>query len=56
LATLGWRRLSKGQRDNLLTLQPIYLRAPHITKPKHRTPSLGTTDKRTGTKQWKSPN
>jgi tRNA threonylcarbamoyl adenosine modification protein YeaZ len=56
LATLGWHRLSEGQYDDLLTLQPIYLRPPHITKPKHRTPSLGTTNKRTGTKEWKSPN
>jgi tRNA threonylcarbamoyladenosine biosynthesis protein TsaB len=55
LATLGWRRLSEGQYDDLLALQPIYLRPPHITKPKHRTPSLITTDKRTGATKWKSP-
>lgn len=42
LATLGWQRLSKGQHDDLLTLQPIYLRPPHITKPKERTPFLST--------------
>ncbi len=40
LATLGWHKLSKGQHDDLLTLQPIYLRPPHITKPKERTPFL----------------
>ncbi len=40
LAKLGWRRLSKGQHDDLLTLQPIYLRPPHITKPRERTPSF----------------
>jgi tRNA threonylcarbamoyl adenosine modification protein YeaZ len=40
LARLGWRKLSKGQHDDLLTLQPIYLRPPHITKPKERTPFL----------------
>ena len=45
LATLGWRRLSKGQHDDLLTLQPIYLRPPHITKPKERTPSFATTNR-----------
>jgi tRNA A37 threonylcarbamoyladenosine modification protein TsaB len=42
LATLGWRRLSKGQHDDLLTLQPIYLRPPHITKPRQRMPSFVT--------------
>jgi tRNA threonylcarbamoyl adenosine modification protein YeaZ len=40
LARLGWRKLSKGQHDDLLTLQPIYLRPPHITKPKEKTPFL----------------
>ncbi len=45
LATLGWRRLSKGQHDDLLTLQPIYLRPPHITKPKQRTPSFVTANR-----------
>jgi tRNA threonylcarbamoyladenosine biosynthesis protein TsaB len=45
LASLGWRKLSKGQHDDLLTLQPIYLRPPHITKPKDRTPSFVTTNR-----------
>jgi tRNA threonylcarbamoyl adenosine modification protein YeaZ len=45
LATLGWRRLKMGQYDDLLTLQPIYLRPPHITKPKERTPSFVTTNR-----------
>jgi tRNA threonylcarbamoyl adenosine modification protein YeaZ len=45
LATLGWRRLSQGQHDDLLTLQPIYLRPPHITKPKERTRSFVTTNR-----------
>jgi tRNA threonylcarbamoyl adenosine modification protein YeaZ len=40
LAKLGWQRLSKGEHDDLLSLQPIYLRPPHITKPKERTPIL----------------
>jgi tRNA threonylcarbamoyl adenosine modification protein YeaZ len=39
LATLGWRKLSKGQHDDVVTLQPIYLRPPHITKPRKRTPN-----------------
>jgi tRNA threonylcarbamoyl adenosine modification protein YeaZ len=36
LAALGWQRLSRGERDNLATLQPLYLRPPQITKPKER--------------------
>jgi tRNA threonylcarbamoyladenosine biosynthesis protein TsaB len=36
LAVLGWQRFSKGERDNLATLQPLYLRPPYITKPKER--------------------
>jgi len=40
LATLGWRKLREGQHDDLLALQPIYLRPPHITKPKERMPLL----------------
>jgi tRNA threonylcarbamoyladenosine biosynthesis protein TsaB len=31
LATLGWRRLSKGDQDNAASLQPLYLRQPPIT-------------------------
>jgi tRNA threonylcarbamoyl adenosine modification protein YeaZ len=40
LAILGWRKLSKGERDDPVTLQPLYLRPPHITKPKDKTPFL----------------
>jgi len=36
LAMLGWQRLNTGERDNLAALQPLYLRPPHITKPKER--------------------
>lgn len=36
LAILGWQKLSKGEQDNPATLQPLYLRPPHITKPKER--------------------
>jgi len=42
LAALGWQKLNKGQHEDLLTLQPIYLRPPHITKPRERTPFLST--------------
>ncbi len=45
LVTLGWQRLSKGQHDDLLALEPIYLRPPHITKPKERTPRFVTTNR-----------
>lgn len=34
LATLGWRRLNRGERDNAASLQPLYLRQPPITQPK----------------------
>ncbi len=36
LAELGLKRLKTGNYDNLATLQPLYLRRPLITKPKHR--------------------
>jgi tRNA threonylcarbamoyl adenosine modification protein YeaZ len=38
LAILGWRKLSRGEQDDPVTLQPLYLRPPHITKPKEKTP------------------
>lgn len=38
LAALGWRRLSNGERDDPVTLQPLYLRPPHITRPRDRKP------------------
>ena len=34
LATLGWRRLIKGDCDNPASLQPLYLRQPSITQRK----------------------
>lgn len=36
LAMLAWQRLNKGERDDPATLQPLYLRPPHITKPRER--------------------
>ena len=36
LAELGLKRLDAGDYDNPATLQPLYLRRPAITKPKHR--------------------
>jgi len=40
LAILGWQKLSKGEQDDPVTLQPLYLRPPHITKPKDKIPPL----------------
>jgi len=36
LAELGLKRLEADDYDNPATLQPLYLRRPAITKPKHR--------------------
>jgi len=36
LAELGQKKLATGNYDNPATLQPLYLRRPQITKPKHR--------------------
>jgi tRNA threonylcarbamoyl adenosine modification protein YeaZ len=36
LAELGLRRFKAGDYDNPATLQPLYLRGPSITQPKHR--------------------
>ncbi|MFC2017538.1 tRNA (adenosine(37)-N6)-threonylcarbamoyltransferase complex dimerization subunit type 1 TsaB [Chloroflexota bacterium] len=36
LAELGLKRFKAGDYDNPATLQPLYLRRPSITKPKHR--------------------
>lgn len=34
LAELGWYRLDAGEADDVATLQPMYLRRPHITEPR----------------------
>ena len=36
LARLGQLRIEADEYDNPVTLQPLYLRRPQITKPKHR--------------------
>jgi len=46
LAILGWQRLTKGEQDDLATLQPLYLSPPHITKPKKRYPSVTLSEAR----------
>lgn len=40
LAILGWRKLSRGERDDHIALQPLYLRPPHITTSKKRVPFM----------------
>jgi len=32
LASLGWEQFVNGKQDNIATLQPLYLRPPHITE------------------------
>ena len=56
LVILGWRKLNKGEQDDPVTLQPLYLRPPHITKPKDKAPPLSHRVRVTDTKKWKSPN
>ena len=36
LAELGWRRLERGESDDIATLQPLYMRRPNITKPREK--------------------
>jgi tRNA threonylcarbamoyl adenosine modification protein YeaZ len=38
LVILGWRKLNAGEQDDPVTLQPLYLRPPHITKPSDKAP------------------
>ncbi|MBN2186749.1 MAG: tRNA (adenosine(37)-N6)-threonylcarbamoyltransferase complex dimerization subunit type 1 TsaB [Dehalococcoidia bacterium] len=37
LTMLAWQKLKEGEQDDPATLQPLYLRPPHITKPKGKT-------------------
>ncbi len=34
LADLGYKRLERGERDDVAAVQPLYLRRPAVTKPK----------------------
>jgi len=56
LIILGWQKLNKGEQDNPITLQPLYLRPPHITKPRDRTPLLSPQVRAKSTKKWKCRN
>lgn len=55
LAVLGYRRLSEGQLDDPVTLQPVYLRPPNITKPRLKTPPSVTVSETRDKSRWKSP-
>tara|TARA_B100000315_G_scaffold253755_1_gene293252 strand:+ start:682 stop:1392 length:711 start_codon:yes stop_codon:yes gene_type:complete len=46
LAELGQQRLETGNHDNPATLQPIYLRRPHITKPRHQLTTIRRKNKK----------
>jgi tRNA threonylcarbamoyl adenosine modification protein YeaZ len=56
LIILGWQKLNRGERDDPVTLQPLYLRPPHITQPRDRAPSLLTRVRGKSAKKWKCPN
>ena len=34
IARLGWQRMTRKDYDNIITLQPLYLRRPPITRPR----------------------
>jgi len=55
LAALGYRRLSAGERDDAITLQPLYLQPPNITKPRARTPRFVAVNETRERREWKSP-
>jgi len=56
LVILGWQKLDKGEQDDPVTLQPLYLRPPHITKPRDRAPFLSPEVRAKSNKKWKCPN
>lgn len=56
LAILGWQKLNSGEQDELVSLQPLYLRPPHITTPRDKTPPFITRSGASETRKWKSPN
>lgn len=55
LAILGWRKLVREEQDDPVTLQPLYLRPPHITKPRAKTPPFITPSGARETRKWKFP-
>jgi tRNA threonylcarbamoyl adenosine modification protein YeaZ len=36
LAALGWKKLRRGEADDIAAVQPLYLRRPSITKPREK--------------------
>jgi tRNA threonylcarbamoyl adenosine modification protein YeaZ len=56
LVILGWQKLNRGEQDDAVTLQPLYLRPPHITKPRERAPLLSPKVRETSIKKWKCRN
>lgn len=46
VAWLGWRRLRAGERDDPMTLMPVYLRAPDVQFPRRKTSPADSDDKR----------
>ena len=56
LIILGCLKLNKGEQDDPITLQPLYLRSPHITKPRDRAPFLSSQARARSTKKWKCRN
>ncbi len=56
LAILGWRKLNRGEQDDPVTLQPLYLRPPHITKPRDKTPPFVPLSEASEARKWKFPN
>ncbi len=55
LAMLGWRKLRSGEHDASGVVQPLYLRPPHITKPREKIPFFRTSRRAMETEKWKSP-
>lgn len=56
LVILGWQKLNKGEQDDPVTLQPLYLRPPHITQPRYKSPFLSPQVRVKSTKKWKYQN
>lgn len=46
LAALGWARMKAGRADNAATLEPLYLRAPHISIPNRKGGPIAAANRR----------
>ena len=56
LVVLGWQKLNRGEQDDPATLQPLYLRPPHITTASDGSPFSSPKVISKSTKKWKCPN